>query len=769
MSISGRSNRIREELVAATGGQFEVVREVGRGGMGWVFLARDLRLNRRVALKVLSPALLMEEGMGERFLREAQILGSLRHAHIVGVHAVHQVGDLHFFVMEFIDGPPLDVVLRSRNVLPVRVVRTVAYMVGNALDYGHHRGRGVIHRDIKPANVILDTDGSAVVTDFGISKVLAGNTRLTRTGLVIGTPEYMSPEQCGGDEVTGASDQYSMGALLYQMLTGHPPFRGTTVEVLLGHVQGVPEPIRAQRPDCPPRLAEAVERMLGKTPSERFAGMAQALEAMEAVPVGLRSEPREELAELARSSLSNTGSIDIASPLSPGRGIPYSPEGDTGSDTVSNLFVGSPSGRIRTGDSVPIWVDARDSGGHAVPHAPIRLSVDRPDLASLGDGGVLLARRSGTVTVTATTGEIERHFSLEIVEQPRPARIQIEPAEVDLEIGGSCALSAVVFDAAGEPIDEPVAWTLDDTAALLLADGVVRAVGAGAARVTASCGLASASVRIQVREPFAEESAPVAVGGGSSPGLRRQLAWAGVGLAAVALAWAVAPWNTTAPAELGGVDQGSGTPPSVQSSSDPGPFTVAPVGPLAVGDSTVLTSTLPPAFDSEANWSTSDSAVAIISTDGLLRAVNPGSATIALTAGGRAARLDVEVFLQEGVSASNAPESPASSGTASVPTALGPSAQSGRDVPPTEVPQAPPPSPLPTPGEVRIRVRPDAVTLVDGEPRPEEPRSTNILELAPGDYRIQLTRDGFVPFDTLVLIRSGQVVEIRTTLLPSGR
>ena len=131
-----RSKRIRSELAAASAGQFEIVREIGRGGMGWVFLARDLRLNRRVALKVLSPRLLLEDGMGERFLREAQILASLRHASIVGVHSVHQAGDLHFFAMDFIDGPPLDHVLKQRGQLSIQAARSITYMVGNALDYG---------------------------------------------------------------------------------------------------------------------------------------------------------------------------------------------------------------------------------------------------------------------------------------------------------------------------------------------------------------------------------------------------------------------------------------------------------------------------------------------------------------------------------------------------------------------------------------------------------------------------------------------------------
>ena len=136
--------------------------------------------------------------------------------------------------------------------------------------YGHRTGRGVIHRDIKPANIMVDREGDAFVTDFGISKIAESKSGLTQTGATIGTPEYMSPEQCRGEELTGASDQYALGVVAYEMLCGHTPFSGSQYFIMVAHTSEQPKPIRETNPDCPPDLAEAVERMLAKTPGERW-------------------------------------------------------------------------------------------------------------------------------------------------------------------------------------------------------------------------------------------------------------------------------------------------------------------------------------------------------------------------------------------------------------------------------------------------------------------------------------------------------------------
>lgn len=239
---------VLERLRRATLGEFEIQRELGRGGMAAVFLAHEIALNRPVAIKVMAPGLLMGEGMVERFRREAVTVAGLSHPNIVTMHAVRQADDLHFFVMQFVSGRPLDAVLAQDGRLPVPVVRSLLFQTGTALAHAHRHG--VIHRDVKPANVLLDTEGNAVVTDFGIAKVSEAPGQ-TQTGMTVGTPAYMSPEQCDAGTVTWASDQYSLGAVAYELLTGSPPFQGTMLGIMQAHVSQPPPPLRELRPDCP--------------------------------------------------------------------------------------------------------------------------------------------------------------------------------------------------------------------------------------------------------------------------------------------------------------------------------------------------------------------------------------------------------------------------------------------------------------------------------------------------------------------------------------
>ncbi|MBP6772691.1 MAG: protein kinase [Gemmatimonadaceae bacterium] len=193
-------------------GEFEIGRELGRGGMAAVFLAHDVSLNRRVAIKVMAPGLMMGDDMIERFRREAITIANLQHANIVTVHAVRQRENLHFFVMQFVEGRSLDEILREQGKLPVDLVRPIVHQVGSALAYAHRRG--VIHRDVKPGNILFSGDGDALVTDFGIAKVAESPTQ-TQTGMIVGTPMYMSPEQCMATDIDGASDQYSLGIVAY--------------------------------------------------------------------------------------------------------------------------------------------------------------------------------------------------------------------------------------------------------------------------------------------------------------------------------------------------------------------------------------------------------------------------------------------------------------------------------------------------------------------------------------------------------------------------
>ncbi len=287
---------VLERLREATQGEFEIGRELGRGGMAAVFLGRDLALNRRVAIKVMAPGIMMGEGMVERFRQEAITIANLQHAHIVSIYAVRQYDDLHYFVMQFVAGQALDAVLRSHGRLAIPAVRAILFQVGSALAYAHRRG--VVHRDIKPGNILMSGDGDALVTDFGIAKVAEGPTQ-TQTGMVVGTPTYMSPEQCYAQPLDGRSDQYSLGVVAYELLAGVPPFTGSAFEIMRGHTTEPAPPLGVYRPDLPPEMEAAIMRMLSKEPGDRFPGFAEALAAMGATAVGEGDPLRGELVRLA--------------------------------------------------------------------------------------------------------------------------------------------------------------------------------------------------------------------------------------------------------------------------------------------------------------------------------------------------------------------------------------------------------------------------------------------------------------------------------------
>src|SRR2546428_636778 len=240
--------------------------------MATVYLAHDLALDRKVAIKVLAPALLlMGEGMVERFKREARTAAALSHPHIIPIYAVKESEHVLYFVMKYVQGRALDSIIRDVGTLHIPMVQTILAHAGDALGYAHRHG--VIHRDIKSANIMLDEDGWAVITDFGIAKVVQAEG-LTMTGVTVGTPTYMSPEQCATRDVTGASDQYSLGVVAYEMLTGRLPFLGeSTMAVMYAHFNERPRPVAELRPDCPPNLSAGVMRMLGKDPARRWPSM----------------------------------------------------------------------------------------------------------------------------------------------------------------------------------------------------------------------------------------------------------------------------------------------------------------------------------------------------------------------------------------------------------------------------------------------------------------------------------------------------------------
>ena len=254
--------------------QYEVEGELGRGGMGIVYRARDTRLKRTVAVKLLPPELAYRTEIKSRFLREAEMAAQLSHPNIVPIYSVDEKDGLVFFIMACVDGDNLAKQMALRGPLPVAEVRRILREVAGALAFAH--ARKFIHRDIKPDNILIDKDdGRAIVTDFGIARAVqdGAETRLTATGIAIGTPAYMSPEQCAGDrEIDGRADLYALGTLGYQMLAGRLPFEATSTPALLvKQLSEKPLSIVERRPDTPPDLAGIVMRLLEKEPSARFA------------------------------------------------------------------------------------------------------------------------------------------------------------------------------------------------------------------------------------------------------------------------------------------------------------------------------------------------------------------------------------------------------------------------------------------------------------------------------------------------------------------
>ncbi len=257
-------------LNAALEGRYAIERELGEGGMATVYLADDLKHNRKVALKVLKPDLAAVFG-AERFLAEIETTANLTHPHILPLFDSGEADGFLFYVMPYIEGETLRDRLDREKQLPVDEAVRIAAAVASALDHAHRNK--VIHRDIKPANILLQ-DGEPVVADFGIALALgvAGGTRLTETGLSVGTPYYMSPEQATGDQAVGAStDTYALGSVLYEMLVGEPPYLGNTAQAVLGKIiAGKPVSATEQRPSIPANVDATVRKALEKLPADRF-------------------------------------------------------------------------------------------------------------------------------------------------------------------------------------------------------------------------------------------------------------------------------------------------------------------------------------------------------------------------------------------------------------------------------------------------------------------------------------------------------------------
>ena len=282
--------------------EFEVERELGRGSMAIVYKALEKGLNRHVALKVLPPTAPVRRSIAERFKREARLAASLDHQNIIPVYRVGQIGATHFIAMKYIDGLGLDEIIAAQGALPIAVVQLILESATAALAYAHEKG--IVHRDVKGGNILIDREGRVLVSDFGIARAME-DASMTATGSVMGTPFFMSPEQCAARRIGPQSDQYSIGVVAFQMLTGLVPFNAETLPGIMHHHFYTPVPdLRLARTDIPAGLLAIVNRSLSKKADQRYATTDEMLAALRAVPLsaGERIAAEDKLRELAQGA-----------------------------------------------------------------------------------------------------------------------------------------------------------------------------------------------------------------------------------------------------------------------------------------------------------------------------------------------------------------------------------------------------------------------------------------------------------------------------------
>ena len=544
-----------QKLRQATLGEYEIRGELGRGGMAAVFLAQDLHLNRKVAVKVMLPGLAYTERMWDRFLAEARTAAKLDHPNIVYIHSVKEKERFLYFVMKYIDGRALDDILAEHKPLPIPVAQTILVDVARGLDYAHREG--VVHRDIKPANIMIDQKGNAVVMDFGIARS-ADTQHFTQTGATIGTPAYMSPEQCHGSDTSASSDQYSLGVLAYEMLTGTPPFVGSPIELQIAHMQEIPRNIRDLRADLSLELSGAIMRMLAKDPAERWPSLHHL------VPIFARAldpgddSPRNHLISMVRSgsvrrrSQSNT-------PVVPSNGDPvkrtpvseYLSASESASSSEHDTeIVYTPSGP----HDAPTFVTPSGVAATDLPIATNEPAAPAPSVTPaagyrsllIGAGAVAVLAIAGTVAMrskkenpaaerssAALAGSVESAAASATQPQIAPqkpfgdsfatghgadakaltkgkapkavaadavALLQLSFPKKKLTLGDTARAKLEAFDdAGGQVTTAEITWTSSNPQAIrFLGPGQLVATGLGASTISVSAGSSSTKLTIEV-------------------------------------------------------------------------------------------------------------------------------------------------------------------------------------------------------------------------------------------------------------------------------
>lgn len=306
------------DLTGETLSNYKIIERLGRGGMATVYKAHELSLNRIVALKVLSTQLSEDEDYIKRFKREAQTAAQLNHPHIIQIYAIAEENGLYYFAMEYIKGKSLADMKRDEKIFSPASIIPIMKQVADALGDAHRAG--LVHRDIKPSNIMIDTAGRAKVADFGIAYVSSAKTKLTRDGSIIGTPEYLSPEQCEGKVVDQRSDIYSLGVTLYELLSGRTPYEADTpVSMLMKIVKGEFPPLNEINPSIPGSLQIVVQKMMETDVNKRYQSMDEVIQALDAAAIDIPVSPTiEDFGQ--RTAMVNNIEATLAVPLETKKG-----------------------------------------------------------------------------------------------------------------------------------------------------------------------------------------------------------------------------------------------------------------------------------------------------------------------------------------------------------------------------------------------------------------------------------------------------------------
>ncbi|HWA56967.1 MAG TPA: Ig-like domain-containing protein, partial [Gemmatimonadales bacterium] len=609
----------------------------------------------------------------ERFKREARTAASLSHPNIIPIYTVKSHQKTLFFVMKFIAGRSLESLIKDLGPMPVEMVRDLLQQVGTALGYAHRNG--IVHRDVKPANIMIDEEGWSVVTDFGIAKV-AENRGLTMTGIAVGTPSYMSPEQCAAKDITGKSDQYSLGVMAYEMLTGKQPFDGdSAMAIMFAHFHEAPKPLKELRADVPDDVAGTVMRMLEKAPEKRWPTIEEALGAMGAEPLAHDDPMRLELVKAVRAksnrSILNNLTPPPTSPVPPvKRKTPADSDAATTPIPVARVVsvgITPASAQLTPGETRQLIATPRASSGTTASTGVTWESSD-PKVATVDASGLVTAVAVGKATVTARSEGVSGGAAIEVIPVP-VAVVALEPDTPSLVVGATIQLRAAVRSAQGmELTGRMLRWSVGAGGVVQVsAAGLVTAMKAGTADVTAECEGVKATARVTVTPPpvaaIAVTPAERTLSVGDTAALSARLTdAAGKAIADRAVTWtseapqvvAVSPRGIVTGMAVGGatiVARIEGLEARARVTVTPVPVAsvaIADPGPLDPGDERQLEVVLKDAKGGaltgrEVKWTSSSPAIATVSPAGRVSAVAQGTARIAAESEGKSATVAITV------------------------------------------------------------------------------------------------------------------------------